>query len=273
MEMAMNIEKPESQQTIGQVEVIGTLHCDVTQKGDLPRQSGLGAGPSAVIELDRGHPASMLDDLQGFDRIWLISWLDRAQGWKPRVLPPRGGSKRGVLATRAPHRPNPIGLSAVRLDRIEGHRIFIEDHDLLDGTPIIDIKPYLPYSDAHPGSAAGWAEEGWAPHEVVVEKLASTQLAWLGPRKVPLEDRALPTLRFRPMPSRGHRVKEMAQRPGVYTWCWRTWRIDYRVDPAAHRVSIEAIRSGRTDDRGIHEADGPGDGVEIHAEFNQAFQN
>lgn len=254
-----------------ELTTIGWLRCDVTQKGDLPRQSGLGVGPAGVIELREDLPAELLDDLAGFDRIWVLSWLDRAQGWHPRVRPPRGEGKRGLLATRAPHRPNPIGLSCVDLVSIDGRRLEIADHDLLDGTPIIDIKPYLPYTDAHPGSKAGWAEEGWVPHEVEVEESAGLALAWLAKRGVPLAERALPTLRFRPLPTRGHRVRELEGRPGVYTWYWRTWRINYRVEGPDGRVVVEEICSGRAENRGIHEADGPGDGPEIHADFNAAF--
>ena len=104
-------------------------------------------------------PLTALRDLDGFDRVWLITHLHLNPSWGPLVRPPRGGVRRGVLATRSPHHPNPIGLSAVHLDRIEGAVLHIRGLDLIDGTPVLDIKPYVPYCDAFPQSAAGWVDE------------------------------------------------------------------------------------------------------------------
>ena len=73
-------------------------------------------------------------------------------------MPPRDVVKRGVLATRAPHRPNPVGITAARLVEVRGRTITIAEHDLLDGTPVLDVKPYVPYCDAHPGARAGWVD-------------------------------------------------------------------------------------------------------------------
>src|SRR6185437_11868823 len=99
-----------------------------------------------------GHPQSWarISGLAGFERIWLLFVFHRSEGWKPLVRPPRGGGKRGVLATRSPHRPNAIGLSAVELVAVEERALRVRGVDLLDGTPILDIKPYVPYADAFP---------------------------------------------------------------------------------------------------------------------------
>jgi tRNA-Thr(GGU) m(6)t(6)A37 methyltransferase TsaA len=115
----------------------------------------------AHIELDQKKvPSIALKDLEGFSRIWVLSFLHLNHHWNPTVCPPRGDRvRRGTLATRAPHRPNPIGLSALKLVRVEGHRIFVEGIDLLDGTPILDIKPYVPYCDAFPDAKAGYVDE------------------------------------------------------------------------------------------------------------------
>jgi tRNA (adenine37-N6)-methyltransferase len=105
-------------------------------------------------------PESALADLVGIERIWILSWLDRGSNWAPQVRPPRGiRARRGLFATRSPDRPNPIGLSAVRLVRVEGCVLHVCGIDLLDGTPILDIKPYVPYADAFPDSKAGWIDE------------------------------------------------------------------------------------------------------------------
>ena len=104
-------------------------------------------------------PTIALKDLDGFDRIWIIAWLHLNKHWNPLVQPPRGPkTKRGTLATRAPHRPNPIGLSAPRLHHIEDNNLFVEGIDLLDQTPILDIKPYVTYCDAFPEAHCGYVD-------------------------------------------------------------------------------------------------------------------
>lgn len=89
----------------------------------------------------------------------MLSWLHRGGNWAPQVMPPRGPRvRRGLFATRSPDRPNPIGLSAVRLIRVEGCNLHVNGIDLIDGTPILDIKPYVPYADAFPQAKAGWID-------------------------------------------------------------------------------------------------------------------
>lgn len=131
---------------------------------DAPHQSTVvtgtesGAEAEARIEFTDGLPAEAFADLAGFERIWLLFVFHRSEGWKPQVRPPRGGGKRGVLATRSPHRPNAIGLSAVELVAVEERVLHVRGVDLLDGTPILDIKPYVPYADAFPVARAGWID-------------------------------------------------------------------------------------------------------------------
>lgn len=131
---------------------------------DAPHQPSVVAGTEsghavdARIEFVEGFPATAFRDLAGFDRIWLVFAFHRSEGWKPEVRPPRGGGKRSVLATRSPHRPNALGLSAVELVAVEAHALCVRGIDLLDGTPILDIKPYVPYADAFPDARAGWID-------------------------------------------------------------------------------------------------------------------
>lgn len=129
-----------------------------------------GAVAEALIELEDWLPEKALKALEGFERIWVIFAFHRSEGWAPLVKPPRGQGRKGVLATRSPHRPNPIGLSALELVSVEGRTLRVRGVDLLDGTPVLDIKPYVPYADAFPESRAGWIDEvdaetgkGWAP--------------------------------------------------------------------------------------------------------------
>lgn len=144
---------------------IGILRSPYARRIDAPHQSTVAQGTEtgevalATLELLDWLEESVLQDLGGFERLWLIFALHRSEGWKSTVKPPRGGPKRGVLATRSPHRPNAIGLSAVELVRIEGRILHLRGVDLLDGTPVLDIKPYVPYADAFPQAKAGWIDE------------------------------------------------------------------------------------------------------------------
>jgi tRNA (adenine37-N6)-methyltransferase len=144
---------------------IGILRSPYARRIDAPHQGTVVEGTdtgevaAATLELLDWLDESVLQDLGGFDRLWLIFAFDRSDGWKSMVKPPRGGPKRGVLSTRSPHRPNAIGLSAVELVRIEGRTLHLRGVDLLDGTPVLDIKPYVPYADAFPDAQAGWIDE------------------------------------------------------------------------------------------------------------------
>jgi len=155
------------------IDVIGKVCSPYTERHGTPRQAILDAAPNryvpveAYIELyTEKVPAIALKDLDGFERIWVLAFLHLNHHWNPTVRPPRGPKiRRGTLATRAPHRPNPIALSALKLLRIEGNRIYVEGIDLLDGTPIIDIKPYVPYCDAFPDAKAGYVDELYSQKE------------------------------------------------------------------------------------------------------------
>lgn len=144
---------------------IGIVRSPYTERHGTPRQAvvrgGGGGGDPMVgaVEIDTGRvPETALRDIEGFDRIWLVTYLHLNPKWGPLVRPPRGGIRRGVLATRSPHHPNPIGLSAVELIGREGARLIVQGLDLIDGTPVLDIKPYVPYCDAFPDSSAGWVD-------------------------------------------------------------------------------------------------------------------
>ena len=152
-----------------EMKVIARIHSDFPQKFGIPRQSGIVPELSARIVFEpEFRDAHALRGIEGFSHIWLI-WLFSESvrgGWSPTVRPPRlGGNERvGVFASRSPFRPNPIGLSCVRLERVElsspeGPLLFVSGADLMDGTPIFDIKPYVAYADAHPDAASGFAPD------------------------------------------------------------------------------------------------------------------
>lgn len=149
-----------------EMEPIGVVRSPYLERYGTPRQptvtegSLFGEAQIGRIELDPARiPAEALRGLEGFGYVWVIVWLDRNQGWRPLITPPRGPrTKQGVFATRSPHRPNAIGLSALKVVGIEGHTVTVLGLDLLDGTPVLDIKPYVPYADAFPDAAAGWLD-------------------------------------------------------------------------------------------------------------------
>lgn len=150
------------------MKIIARIHNDFPEKFGVPRQSGLVPELKATIVFEPEYRnIDALKGLEGFSHIWLIWEFSEAvrDTWSPTVRPPRlGGEKRlGVFATRSPFRPNPIGLSSVKLERIEldsklGPVLYISGADLMDGTPIYDIKPYLAYADCHKDATGGFAE-------------------------------------------------------------------------------------------------------------------
>ncbi len=143
--------------------IIGRISTDFPTKFGIPRQPGLVPELRGKIELEKEYRnPDALRGLSEFSHIWLIWLFSEAirPGFSPTVRPPRlGGNQRmGVFATRSPYRPNPIGLSVVKLDRIEDCTIWVSGADLMDGTPILDIKPYLPHADLIPDAVGGFAD-------------------------------------------------------------------------------------------------------------------
>jgi len=139
--------------------IIGRARTPWLRREDAPHQPSAAPAALGAIAIDEPYRAA-LADLDGFARIWLLFVFDRSTGWAPTVRPPRGGPKRGVLATRAPNRPSPVGLSCVELVRVDraAGLVHVRGIDPLDGTPILDIKPYVPHLDAWPDAGHGWLE-------------------------------------------------------------------------------------------------------------------
>ena len=150
-----------------QIKVIAHIRSDFKEKFGIPRQSGLVEALRAEIVFEPEYRnADALRGIEGFSHLWLIWQFSQAvrEDWSPTVRPPRlgGNTRLGVFATRSPFRPNPIGLSCVRLEGLRldpalGTVLVVSGADLLDGTPIYDIKPYLPYTDCRPEAVGGFA--------------------------------------------------------------------------------------------------------------------
>jgi len=160
------------------IRPIAHIHTDFQEKFGIPRQSGrVPALTGRIVFLPEFRNPDALRGIEGFSHLWLIFDFSLAhrEEWSPTVRPPRlGGNTRiGVFASRSPFRPNPIGLSSVKLIRVEhtdkeGDVLVVGGADLLDGTPIYDIKPYLPFSDSHPDAVGGYAD-GVKDHRLAVE--------------------------------------------------------------------------------------------------------
>jgi tRNA-Thr(GGU) m(6)t(6)A37 methyltransferase TsaA len=140
---------------------IGYVKSPYREQAGTPIQANFGELATAEIRVLAPFRDG-LSDLDGFSHVWLLTWLDRAKPYELLTVPYRDTVKRGLFATRAPSRPNPIGLSCTRLIRVEKETgvLHVAGIDLLDGTPVLDIKPYIPTVDAFPGASSGWFMSG-----------------------------------------------------------------------------------------------------------------
>jgi tRNA-Thr(GGU) m(6)t(6)A37 methyltransferase TsaA len=136
-------------------QTIGTIYTPFKNKNGMPIQPPGAEGAKGKIELFPEF-ADGLKDIEGFSHIILLFLFNRSEGYKLQVKPFLEDNVHGVFAVRAPKRPNPIGLSIVKLDRREKNILFIDNPDILDNTPLLDIKPYIPDFDAYPDAVAGW---------------------------------------------------------------------------------------------------------------------
>ncbi len=148
------------------MKIIARIRSPFKEKFGIPRQSGLTSLCSEIVFEPEYRVAEAFRGLEGYSHIWILWEFSQAvqEQWSPTVRPPRlgGNTRMGVFATRSPYRPNPIGMSSVKLEKIdlhtaEGPVLYVSGADILDGTPIYDIKPYLPYTDSHPEAMGGFA--------------------------------------------------------------------------------------------------------------------
>lgn len=136
---------------------VGVVRSPWKLRPEAPRQGTVDPQAAACIVLRPGLQ-NTLKDLAGFDRVWILAWFHWTRGWNQQLVPPRDRVKRGVFATRSPDRPNPLGLTCAAIVRVHGCRVWIRGHDLLDGTPVLDLKPYIPDYDSFPDAARGWLD-------------------------------------------------------------------------------------------------------------------
>ncbi|MDD3117886.1 MAG: tRNA (N6-threonylcarbamoyladenosine(37)-N6)-methyltransferase TrmO [Victivallales bacterium] len=224
---------------------IGYVHCPQKYRYEAPRQAVF-AGNAGTIELLPHHNyETALRELETFDRIWVIFAFHLNRNWKPTVRPPVAGEKEkvGVFASRSPHRPNPIGMSCVELDGISRLTLHIRNFDLLDGTPVLDLKPYIVRADCFPDAATGWLPER-LPQEWRLQftPTAVAQMSFIRDNSgLDLENFAIVQLRNSPLHKSRKRVTANAD--GTYMIACRTWRICFRPDPDTLQVRVLRIES------------------------------
>ena len=255
--------------------VIGKVYCDEQYKFEAPRQ-GVFSSASAFIELESCYGGDAIADLAGFERIWVVFVFHRnleAQ-WKARVAPPCAPEKRkySVFATRAPYRPNPVGISCVKLERIDGRRLYISAHDLLDGTPVLDIKPYIPCADAFPEAAAGWHDELALPEwKVAYGEKFLQQAEFLREHGAPDMVNFCDVQLVRdPFNRKRRRVTVQVENDAVIG-C-RTWRLHFKFDAEKYHITMVEIRSNYREDELAPGCDDPYADKELHREFRRRFE-
>jgi tRNA (adenine37-N6)-methyltransferase len=228
------------------LEPIGYVRTEKVQKFEAPSQPDQSSAEVNYIDLAPGENYDLaLQDLATFDRIWLIWWFHKNENWRPRVMPPRGPAiRRGVFATRSPHRPNPIGLTNVLLVSVNGHTLTVGPLDLIDGTPIFDIKPYIPTIDSHPNSNHGWLnslEDAKINYQINVSELAQSQLDWLKIHwEIDFSEKLFAILGGDPTPHRTRRITKMPD--GHFRIGCGVWRVYFRISD--NNVLIELIGNG-----------------------------
>jgi tRNA-Thr(GGU) m(6)t(6)A37 methyltransferase TsaA len=229
---------------------IGRIHCDQRYRYEAARQAVLSLDNTGIVRLEPGQGyEAALAGLEGFERLWLIYDLHLNETWRPMVSTPRADAPRfGVFATRSPHRPNRLGLSCVELVRIDGLDLHVRNHDLLDLTPILDIKPYVPYADAFPDARAGWTDETPIQHyELHIAPAVAERFAWLREHGGLDADRfARIQLGSDPDDTERKRNAPDPHDPDGRVIAYRTWRLHYHIDEPARRVTVTALRSGYT---------------------------
>jgi tRNA-Thr(GGU) m(6)t(6)A37 methyltransferase TsaA len=259
-----------------QCDSIGVFHTDFSYKYDVARQGVFFQGHPGIITLKSGFDFEQaLRDLDGFERIWLIFQFHQNQGWRPTAkppIPPIDRDRVGLFASRSPYRPNAIGLSCVRLLKINGLHLFVDECDLLDDTPILDIKPYIPKVDSFPDAKAGWVDL----QESVLWKIESTplfqeqqdwilkQLSWN------MASFAQVQLSSYPLDDTRKRVVKKNNEANEAILAYRTFRILFSYNEEKKEILLKSIDSSYTNEELTSEEDQYKDKA-VHRCFRMLF--
>jgi tRNA-Thr(GGU) m(6)t(6)A37 methyltransferase TsaA len=223
----------------------------------------------AVIELLPGLGLEQAAaDLAGFERVWVVFIFHLNHGWRPKVAPPLAGGRHriGVFATRSPHRPNPIGLTCAKLDGVDGLRIMLRDCDILDGSPVLDIKPYIPDCDSFPDARTGWREGLSEPVWTVgFSEEAARRMAWIMDASgLDLANLCQVQLSRDPL---NHRRKRVAADSAGHVLACRTWRMPFTAAGDGHAITVHSVLSGYSGAELAPDAPDPHGDKEVHRRF------
>jgi tRNA-Thr(GGU) m(6)t(6)A37 methyltransferase TsaA len=223
---------------------IGLLRTPYPDRVSAPRQPAVGAEAEGRIELYPGHNyEDALSDIEGWSHLWVVFVFHLNEGWRPKVLPPRSdGRRRGVFATRSPHRPNPIGLSVVQLLGREGLVLRVRGLDMVDRSPVLDLKPYVPYADSVDEASGGWlaAADPGPVYEVRWSPLATEQARFLASEHgVELTAAIDQALALGPQPHAYRRIRPDGE---GFRLAVKEWRVRFVVDGLI--VTVERLITG-----------------------------
>ena len=251
-----------------ELHAIGTVHCHQQWHFDAPRQPGLTEN-QATIEMNPAYTQA-LTGLQEFSRIWVVFIFHQASE-KLIVRPPRlAEGTVGAFASRSPHRPNRIGLSSVLLKEIKGSSLVIENHDFIDGTPVVDLKPYLSIYDSFDIPTEGWLKAAAPEFQVAFSAAAVQKLTFLAARHLPafrgfLEQQ----LSFLPDDTERKRVQPISETELIISY--RTWRARFHLNRTDRICTVCDIFSGWTPEELEDGASDPWNDKEEHREFVRHF--
>ena len=232
-----------------ELEPIGTFYSQASYKYEVPRQGVFFRGHPGRIELlpHKGYEEA-LRDLEGFERLWIVFHFHQNSGWRPTTrppVPPADHDRVGTFASRSPYRPNPIGLSCVKLLSVEKLALHLDEADLLNGTPVLDIKPYIPKADAFPNAKAGWVEaQSESLWKIFPSQLFQRENDWIFEMcGWDLQSFAECQLVNDPLDSSRRRVKVNLENHTAEL-AFRTFRIDFEFDADLKQILLKGIRSG-----------------------------
>jgi tRNA-Thr(GGU) m(6)t(6)A37 methyltransferase TsaA len=230
---------------------IGVVHSPFRERREAPRQPAASADTRGTIELfSQSGFEHALADLACWSYLWVIFWFHLNEGFRPKVLPPRSARRRGVFSTRSPHRPNPIGLSVVKLERVGGLLLEVTGLDMLDGTPVLDLKPYVAYTDAVSDAGTGWLSGALDPGAVFTVEFSDEARAHLdylsATWSIELEASIREVLALGPQAHPYRRIRHEqangANGAESYVLAVKDWRARFVVDGA--RIIVLSLRSG-----------------------------
>lgn len=257
------------------VSPIGVIRTPFTERASAPRQTSLAREVRGTLVLHKGRDFEhALSDVESWEYLWVLYWFHGNLGWRPKVLPPRSRKRRGVFSTRSPHRPNPIGLSVVRLESVLGLTLHVRGVDMLDESPLLDIKPYVPYADALPLARSGWLEcdaavdlDPLPGYSVEWSPLAAEQVAWLrgrlGIEGIDLVSSIERVLRLGPEP---HPYRRIRKEKDSMRLAVKDWRVRFHVD--GRIIIVDLLATGY---RESQLADAANEALAAHREFVARF--